>query len=31
MEGLAWLNEIKQEKDWPSLAYSWKDWKEITG
>ena len=24
------LNEIKQEKDWPSLAYSWKDWKEIT-
>ena len=25
------LNEIKQEKDWPSLAYSWKDWKEITG
>ena len=31
LEGLAWLNEIKQEKDWPSLAYSWKDWKEITG
>lgn len=31
MEGLAWLNEMKMGKDWSSLSYSWKDWKEIKG
>lgn len=29
MEGLRWINEEKQSKDWAELQLSWKDWKEI--
>ena len=31
MEGLAWLNEEKQAKDWAEAALSWTDWKSMAG
>ena len=31
MEGLAWLNEEKQAKDWAEAALSWTDWKTMAG